>query len=43
MESDNTKVHSNNARARLAQFAALSSRAIYSDFFGIKNEVAQTG
>lgn len=32
MESDNTKVHSNNARARLAQFAALSSRAIYSDF-----------
>lgn len=41
MESDNTKVHSNNARARRAQFAAMSSRAINSDkqskIFGIKN------
>lgn len=30
-ESDNTEVHSNNARARRAQFAAMSSRAIYWD------------
>lgn len=35
-ESDNKKVHSNNARTRRAQFAAKSSRAIYWDKQSIK-------